>query len=602
MLKLWIEVVTGARAAGLSIRAKAVQLWEVGAGLPLDALKKGSIIEWTCPYYLEGPEIPPLLDALRRNTSLTHLDLTLSGLTWSGPGATGTPLLDAMNQSNAPLSALKVLVISPASRCRIPVGQLRRGGEEALIALRESPVFSSPARSTLNTPTSTPRFRLQALQASEAPRREEVLLIGDLLRLKTISALEEDTVRERIVQMRAAARNHKLRKELWERQLYQHLVEGRMRRGHLRSLICAEALRDVGFTAAELLINGFVLSELRDGGFSAAGLREAGMKADKLKQAGFMASELRGGGFHCRELRSIGFTSAELKEGGFVAKQLREIGVSGDELRANHFSAEELREGTYPLAELKKLFTPAELRVAGFTAADMKDGRFSLVELKAGDFSADDLRGAGYGCSEMRAAHFKIAELRLAGYSSAEMKIAGFSASEMKDDGFNAKKVRAAGFSAAEALEAQWTVEVLRAAGYAADELRKAKRSAIELKRAGYALTDLRQAGYPTQELQAIGYGAEELRAAGVSLSELAMAGATVAQLKAAGISVVGLKAEGMPLAELKAAGTFRTHTLEPHAGCHLPLSYSFRRLPTGLALPTPCAPLAPISARTASC
>ena len=75
MLKMWIEVVNGARAAGLSIHAKAIQLWEVGAGLPLDALKKGSIVEWKCPYQLEGPEIPPLIDALCRNMSLTHLDV-----------------------------------------------------------------------------------------------------------------------------------------------------------------------------------------------------------------------------------------------------------------------------------------------------------------------------------------------------------------------------------------------------------------------------------------------------------------------------------------------------------------------------------------------
>ena len=45
MLKMWIEVVNGARSAGLTIRAKAIQLWEVGAGLPLDALKKGTIVE-----------------------------------------------------------------------------------------------------------------------------------------------------------------------------------------------------------------------------------------------------------------------------------------------------------------------------------------------------------------------------------------------------------------------------------------------------------------------------------------------------------------------------------------------------------------------------
>ena len=54
MLKMWIEVVNGAQAAGLTIQAKARQLWDVGAGLPLDALKKGAIIEWTCPCTCAG--------------------------------------------------------------------------------------------------------------------------------------------------------------------------------------------------------------------------------------------------------------------------------------------------------------------------------------------------------------------------------------------------------------------------------------------------------------------------------------------------------------------------------------------------------------------
>lgn len=50
-----------ARQAGLTVGAKAVQLWQVGAGLPLDALKKGAINRFVCPYRLGEAEIPPLL-------------------------------------------------------------------------------------------------------------------------------------------------------------------------------------------------------------------------------------------------------------------------------------------------------------------------------------------------------------------------------------------------------------------------------------------------------------------------------------------------------------------------------------------------------------
>jgi hypothetical protein len=58
-LKTWAELVQISRQAGLSIVAKAVQLWNVGAGLPLDALKKGAITRFACPYQLDESEVTP---------------------------------------------------------------------------------------------------------------------------------------------------------------------------------------------------------------------------------------------------------------------------------------------------------------------------------------------------------------------------------------------------------------------------------------------------------------------------------------------------------------------------------------------------------------
>ena len=43
--------------AGISVATKASQLWHVGAGLPLDALKKGSIVDWACSYTLDKAEV-----------------------------------------------------------------------------------------------------------------------------------------------------------------------------------------------------------------------------------------------------------------------------------------------------------------------------------------------------------------------------------------------------------------------------------------------------------------------------------------------------------------------------------------------------------------
>ena len=107
-LKTWIELVFGARAAGLTVMAKGLQLWHVGAGLPLDALKKGTIVEWACPYELDESEVAPLIDALTKNGSLIYLNLAKSGITFSGKDPTGLALVEKMAHSAAALSSIKV--------------------------------------------------------------------------------------------------------------------------------------------------------------------------------------------------------------------------------------------------------------------------------------------------------------------------------------------------------------------------------------------------------------------------------------------------------------------------------------------------------------
>ena len=123
-LKTWMELVEGARQAGLSVISKAVQLWNVGAGLPLDAMKKGAIKTWTCPYELHEAEVSPMIDALGKNASLTFLDLSPSGVHWDGPQANGTPLITIMAKFPSALSALEHMVISSTSGFRAP--RLRR--------------------------------------------------------------------------------------------------------------------------------------------------------------------------------------------------------------------------------------------------------------------------------------------------------------------------------------------------------------------------------------------------------------------------------------------------------------------------------------------
>ena len=112
MLKTWVELVRSSRRAGLTVRARFVQLWHVGAGLPFDALKKGTISEWACARPLDAAEVPPILDALATNASLVRLDLCASGLCWSKPDDTGYPLVETLIAKPAALANVHTLLIA----------------------------------------------------------------------------------------------------------------------------------------------------------------------------------------------------------------------------------------------------------------------------------------------------------------------------------------------------------------------------------------------------------------------------------------------------------------------------------------------------------
>ena len=142
-LKTWVGLVDEANKAGISIKAKAWQLWNVGGGLPLDALKKGAIDAWTCSYKLDEGEISPLINALEGNSSLVTLKLADSGLEWYQEDSSGMPLVAAMANDPAALSGLQKLVISNASRCELPIHLIREGGPPALAALQAMEFFKS---------------------------------------------------------------------------------------------------------------------------------------------------------------------------------------------------------------------------------------------------------------------------------------------------------------------------------------------------------------------------------------------------------------------------------------------------------------------------
>ena len=129
-----------AREAGIGVGKKAVQLWNVGAGLPLDAIKSGSINGWRCTYEISDLEVVSLVDALGKNSSLVRLDLSLAGLEWMPPiqreeRNTISPggLCEVMNGDAKALEELETLVISQKTQWEIPIGALRSGPEKVCV-------------------------------------------------------------------------------------------------------------------------------------------------------------------------------------------------------------------------------------------------------------------------------------------------------------------------------------------------------------------------------------------------------------------------------------------------------------------------------------
>lgn len=152
MLKTWYDLVQEAREAGISVAKKGVQLWNVGHGLPLDAIKSGSITGWKCTYEISDQEVVSLVDALGKNESLQRLDLSLGGFEWLPPvkreeRSALSSLLEVMNADEKALESLETLMVSQTSQWQIPVGALRSGSEKVRTSSSNANIIASPVLS-----------------------------------------------------------------------------------------------------------------------------------------------------------------------------------------------------------------------------------------------------------------------------------------------------------------------------------------------------------------------------------------------------------------------------------------------------------------------
>lgn len=146
MIKTWYELVSDAREAKITVKEKGMQLWHVGYGLPLDAIKTGSIYGWSCAYKLSDGEVQQLVDALQKNSSLERLNLSQAGIEWLQPAQnqsrSGAVLVDAIANSLTVLGGLSVLVLNETTQFEMQIAKLRKRNSEALKAMAAVPFFS----------------------------------------------------------------------------------------------------------------------------------------------------------------------------------------------------------------------------------------------------------------------------------------------------------------------------------------------------------------------------------------------------------------------------------------------------------------------------
>jgi ribosomal protein L13E len=492
MLKTWYDLVQEAREAGISVAKKGVQLWNVGHGLPLDAIKSGSIYKWTCQYEVSDQELVSLVDALGKNESITKLDLSLAGFEWMPPvkreerSAIST-LLEVMNADEKALESLEQLSISTTNKWEIPVGALRSGPEKALKALAETPFLSKggPEREEMHV-----MFELLCKNRSVEPGDQELeLSYGAVTKVFT------ESMKKAPVKAKRAA---------WQASVAQLIVKGMTRRAHFKLVVGTEVLRNVGFGVQELLALEFTPEDLKAGFFEAKELKDAGFTAAQLKTLGYTAKELCAAEIPVSEMKSLSYTARELRDGGYTAQQMR--------------------------------------NALSYTLAELKDGRYKAVDLGEAGYLIPDLRAAGFTAMDLRKAMiFTVQMMRDAGYTCVEMKKAGY----------DAKRIREAGYHAREADGAGYTVLQLFTAGFPAGGLHDCGHTAVILREAGYELMALIGANYNAEELVEAGFTVKEIKEAGTSLVQLKAAGTAMATLKDTGYTVERLKQQGYTANEL---------------------------------------------------
>ena len=386
----------------------------------------------------------------------------------------------------------------------------------------------------------------------------------------------------------------------------------------------ADALKQAGFSAKDLIQGGFMPQQLIAAGFSADLVKAAQLSLtaspisdDVIKAAGCDPTKLNGlflQGASAKRINELNACSADaLKQAGYDAKDLIQGGFTPQQLIAAGFAADQVKAAQLSLApsavsddtikaagcdptKLKGLFLQGAaakrinelnacsadtLKQAGFSAKDLIQGGLTPQQLIAAGFAADLVKAAQLslassgvrddaiktaGCDPL-----KLKELFLQGASAKRinelsacsadaLKQAGYDAKDLIQGGFTPQQLTNAGFAADLVKAAQLSLapsavsdDAIKAAGCDPTKLKglflqgaSAKRinelntcSADVLKQAGFSAKDLIQGGFTPQQLVATGFAADLVKAAQLSLAASAVSDDVI---KAAGCDPTKLK------------------------------------------------------------
>ena len=216
--------------------------------------------------------------------------------------------------------------------------------------------------------------------------------------------------------------NKKAKRDAWQKAVAQLITKGMTRSVHFCVVVGAEVLRNVGFTAQELLDLNFSAEELKAGFFEARELKEVSPEEESDSNA---ASVLAACLLQYLPYPSDSLSPARACQAGYEAEALKSLG----------YTPKELHQAEVPAKVMKQLaYSAKELRDGGYTAKELKDSlAYSLVQLKAGRYKAEELGAVGYHIPELRAAKFTALDLRKALVFNVQMmRDAGYTCAEMK--------------------------------------------------------------------------------------------------------------------------------------------------------------------------